>query len=147
MARLTEEERSFRKSGTGLPISKWWPFALIFICAALAGTDPVLLHNCLGIDTTPHYRGKAALFFLAAAVPCSPTLFFGGLWQWILFCGIWAPLPLAVINWRWSKRNGAYWAKVRARERELRKLRREAKVSAAKSDTIEAKSTDLGPPD
>ena len=146
MARLTEEERSFRKNGAGLPISKLWPFALIFICAAFAGTDPILRHNCLGIDTTPHYRGNAAMFFLTAAIHCSPTLFFGGLWQRILFFGIWAPLPLAVINWLWSKRNGAYWAKVRAREKELRRLRREAQKAAAKSDTIGVKPTDLDAP-
>ena len=134
MARLSDEERSFRKGGSGLPISRWWPFVVIFISAALAGTDPILLHNCLGIDATPNHSGKAALFFAAAAVPCSPVLFRGGLWQWVMFFGIWAPVPLAVINWRWSKRNGVYWARVRARERELRKLRRKAKTAAGKSE-------------
>lgn len=125
MARLTDEERSFRKIGAGIPFGRWWPLSTVVIAVMLASfTVPDLYMNCTGRAVEGGGKG-GALIRMALAVPCSPYLLREGFWGWTLFLAMWGPLPFAVVNWFWQKRHRAYWDRVRARERERRRLRRE----------------------
>lgn len=127
MPRLTDEEREFRREGRGIPFSRWWPFLAIFVAGILAPTaTPDFIALCTGYPLEVRGKGVAAIRLLLT-VPCSPFLFAGGPWGWMLFLGIWMPVPFAVVNWRWAKRSNAYWAKVSQRDNERRRLKRAEK--------------------
>lgn len=65
-------------------------------------------------------RGGAAVRMLLA-YPCSPYLLTGPWLEWLLFAGLYLPLPFLYLNRRWMKRHTAYWDGVREREKELRR--------------------------
>jgi hypothetical protein len=123
MAKLTEEERTFRKNGAGIPLLRALPAVVIIISICVAATNPLIWNECLGSDEAPHYRGKAGLIAATLTVPCSPYLLKGDVGSWLTFAGMWLPVPLAIVNWRWSRRLRRYWDKVRLRERESRRRR------------------------
>lgn len=125
MARLTDEERSFRKIGAGVPFSRWWPILIVWIAVTLAASViPDLFVTCIGHPMDGRGKALAAIRALLS-IPCSPHLLRYGPWGWALFAGMWAPVPFAVVNWRWQKRHRAFWNKVRARENERRRLKRD----------------------
>jgi hypothetical protein len=130
--KLTDEERHFRKIGTGIPFSRWWPVLAIVLALIVLGT-PQLFLDCVGLPLDSHGRRIAALKMLLL-YPCSPFLLRGGLTDWLSFALLWMPLPFAVVNWRWAARQRRYWNKVRRREAQLRK----AKASANKSEQMTA---------
>lgn len=125
MARPTDEERSFRRIGAGIPFGRFWAFPTVVIALMFASfTVPGLFMTCTGHPLED--GGKAgALIRMVMSAPCSPYLLREGLWGWTLFLAIWVLVPFGIINWFWQKRHRAYWDRVRARERERRKLRRE----------------------
>ena len=57
--------------------------------------------------------------------PCSPYLLTGSRLEWLLFAGLYLPLPFLYLNGRWMKRHKAYWDGVREREKELRRQKKE----------------------
>ncbi|MBA4763741.1 hypothetical protein [Sphingomonas sp.] len=125
MVRLTDEERSFRKIGAGVPFGRFWHFPAILIALILAGsTVPDLYLNCTGNPIDGGRKAGAAIR-MALTYPCSPYLLREGLWGWLLFAGLWLPIPFALINLFWQRRHRAFWDRVRARERERRRQRRE----------------------
>jgi hypothetical protein len=95
------------------------------------------LEGCIGFDIPAPQRRDYVGFVLrlGAAVPCSPRLLGGPLMHWVLFVGMWGPVPFAVTNFFWTKRHAAYWDDVRAREKAKRAEKRAAKaVQAAASE-------------
>lgn len=119
MARkLTPDERSIR-AGRGIPITRFWPAAVILLGLALAAADAPFILACTGKPLVGNGAAAGAVHLATAAV-CSPLLLRGSPPEWLLFAAIWAPLPLALLNWRWAKRHEAYWDGVRARERARR---------------------------
>ena len=136
--RLTAEEREIR-SGRGIPFSRWWPILAIFVLWIVASANPRVFEACLG--HTLEGRGRAvALARLAAIGPCSPYLFRGPPVDWLLFLVKWAPVPYALLNWRWARRHKAYWDVIRARERvkgEEKRARRTAQ-EASSDDSSES---------
>jgi predicted nucleotidyltransferase len=60
--------------------------------------------------------------------PCSPYLLHGGVEGWVVFLGLWAPWPIAFLNWRWARRQRNFWDGERSREAERRKARHNANM-------------------
>lgn len=58
------------------------------------------------------------------AYPCSPFLIGGDEWGWFLLALLWLPIPFAVLNWRWAKRQRAFWNEIRLREAKRRDAKR-----------------------
>ena len=138
MARLTDEERSFRKNGAGVPFGRFWAFpAMVIALMFTSFTFPDLFTTCTG-RSLDHASKASALISMVMSVPCSPYLLREGFWGWTLFLAIWVPVPFGIINWFWQKRHRAYWDQVRARERERRKLRREERRKQKESGTTGA---------
>lgn len=103
MVRLTDEERSFRKIGAGVPFGRFWHFPAILIALILAGsTVPDLYLNCTGNPIDGGRKAGAAIR-MALTYPCSPYLLREGLWGWLLFAGLWLPIPFALINLFWQR--------------------------------------------
>lgn len=61
---------------------------------------------------------------LLSTYPCSPYLLGEGMIGWLLFIALWAPWPVAFVNWRWAKRQRKFWNEIRERETERRKAKR-----------------------
>ncbi|MFL9842508.1 hypothetical protein ABS767_16175 [Sphingomonas sp. ST-64] len=124
MARLTDEERRFRKIGAGIPFGRFWHIPAIGLALILAGSTVRDLYlNCTGHPIEGGRKAGAAIR-MALTYPCSPYLLREGVWGWLLFVALWVPIPFAIVNLFWQRRHRAYWAKVRARERERRRQRR-----------------------
>lgn len=100
-------------------------------------TVPGLFMTCTGHPVEDTSKA-GALIRMVMSVPCSPYLLREGFWGWALFLAIWVPVPCGVVNWFWQKRHRAYWNRIRARERERRKLRREERRKQAESDATRA---------
>lgn len=124
MARLTDEERQFRKSGNGLPFSRWWPGLALFIAVGFANLTPHLFTRCVGAPLDGSGRA-AALVRSVLALPCSPVLLSGDYRDWLLFIALWIPVPFGIVNWRWAKRNRTYWLREYARREAKRAADRE----------------------
>jgi hypothetical protein len=122
--KLSDEERRFRKMGSGIPFSRWWPALAMLIAAAVVPAVSNLLVDCTGFTLDIH--GRRNPFPMLLAYPCSPFLLRGGATGWLLFALLWVPLPFAVVNWRWATRHRRYWDEVRRREAERRKAKRAA---------------------
>lgn len=123
--RLTDEEREIR-SGRGIPLGRFWAFPVMGLMVMLVSFDTALFERCLGNPLDMGGKGGAAVR-MAAAVPCSVFLLGGSAWEWLLFVGLWAPLPFALLNRGWAKRHKAYWDGVRHREAERRAEKRAAR--------------------
>jgi hypothetical protein len=124
--KLSDEERGFQKLGSGIPLSRWWPVLAALLAALIvAATTSHLFLDCAGIPLESRGRGIAGLKMLLA-YPCSPLLLGSGMADWPKFALLWAPVPFAVVNWRWAARQRRYWNRVRLREAERRKAKRRA---------------------
>ena len=123
--RLTREEREIRQ-GSGIPFTRWWPIPAIFLALGWAAFDSMLFVRCLGDPLQYGGRGGAVIRMLVA-IPCSPLLLRGPSSGWLLFAAIWVSVLFAVRNYRWAKRQRAYWNGVRAREQERRAAKAEAR--------------------
>jgi hypothetical protein len=121
--RLTDEEREIR-AGAGIPLKRWWPVLAILIVWTIAAANSQVFGACLGDPLEGRGRGIAAVRF-AAIGPCSPYLLRGSPLEWLLFISMWAPIPFAILNWRWAKRHRAHWDAVRAREKIRRAEKRD----------------------
>ena len=96
--------------------------------------EPQIFEACLGAALDGRGRGNAAIR-LAAIGPCSPYLLRGAPLEWLLFTAMWAPLPFAILNWRWAKRHKAYWAGVRAHEQARRAEKRAERAAREVAST------------
>lgn len=124
--RLSDEEREIRSS-RGIPFGRWWPIGALLLAVIFASTDLAMLERCTGKSLEGGGRA-GALVRLALAYPCSPFLLRGSALEWLLFAGMWLPIPVAVLNWRWAKRHEAYWDRIRQREKERRAAKRARKA-------------------
>lgn len=89
---------------------------MIFVAMIIiSSSDLPLFERCLGNPLDGDGKGWAATRMLAT-IPCSVFLLRGGAVEWLLFAGLWAPIPIAIRNYRWAKRHELYWDKVRLRE-------------------------------
>lgn len=127
--KLTEEERKFRTIGAGTPVSRWWPAALVLIGVLFAMFSPQFVANCTSGSLEQHGGRQKATVALLLAYPCSPYLLREGFFECLTFVLLWAPLPLAFINWRWSRRHRRFWDGERLKDVERRKTKRQAKRS------------------
>ena len=123
--KLSDEERHFRRVGSGIPFSRWWPALAILLAAIVVAASTNVVLECTGLALEGRGRGKAAVEMLLI-YPCSPFLLRDGVTGWFWFALLWMPLPFAVVNWRWAGRQRGYWNEVRLREAERRKARRVA---------------------
>ena len=126
MRRLTDEEREIR-SGRGIPPKRWWPFAVALVAVAIASVDLAMFERCTGkvLDG----GGRGGMWVRAGlAYPCSPFLLRGSWWDWLLFAGLWLPVPFAVVNLFWLRRHKAFWDRIRRREKEKRAEKRAQKL-------------------
>lgn len=131
--RLTNEEREIR-AGAGIPFKRWWPILAMFIVWTVAASSTQVFESCLGDPLDG--RGRAVgLVRLAAIGPCSPFLLQGSAVDWLVFVAMWAPMPFALLNWRWMKRHRAHWLAVRARDKERRVAKRASSAAAAKDQS------------
>lgn len=132
--RLTNEEREIR-GGRGIPFGRWWPILMfLFAMITISSSNLSLFERCLGNPLEGNGRGPAAVRMLVT-IPCSLFLLRGGPLEWLLFAGLWVPVPIAIRNYRWGKRHEAYWDKVRLREAQRRAEKRSRRnmVDAASS--------------
>jgi hypothetical protein len=127
--RLTDEERDIR-SGAGIPFARWWPVLVLIITWSIAAVDYDMFERCLGYRPHPH-TSRGSLVALPLAGLCSPFLLRGSPAEWLLFAGMWVPVPFAIRNWFWRKRHKAYWDRIRLREKE-RRADRKAETARAK---------------
>src|SRR3989344_6888410 len=125
---LTDEERHFRKVGSGIPLSRWWPAIAIFIGVLIAVLNPQFVANCTGLPLDEYSARRSARIALLVAYPCSPYLLREGLAGWLMFAFLWTPWPFAFVNWRWAKRQRRFWDGERLKEAERRQAKREAKA-------------------
>ncbi|MDK2767013.1 MAG: hypothetical protein KYX69_04765 [Sphingomonas sp.] len=134
MARLTDEERSFRKIGAGIPFGRFWHVPVIAIALILSGSSvPDFYLNCTGNPVEGGGKG-GALVRMLLTYPCSHHLLYEGVWGRLLFLGLWLPIPFALLNLLWQRRHRAFWDRVRARERERRRQRREEQRKSKAAD-------------
>ena len=125
--KLTEEERKFKRIGPGMPFSRWWPAAMVLVGLLFAIFNHQFVANCTGVSLEQRGGRQQATFALLLAYPCSPYLLHEGIVEFLTFVLLWAPLPLVLINWRWSRRHQRFWDGERLKEAERRKRRRQAK--------------------
>lgn len=141
--RLTSEEREIR-SGAGIPIKRWWPFASIYLWPFVASFDAPMLERCVGrfeagtgrgpewVYLALHGTGRdATLIQTLLAYPCSPYLLRGSVGEMFLFAAMLLPIPFMVSNLFWLKRHRLYWDQIRQREKIRRAEKRAEKDSAA----------------
>jgi len=107
---------------------------VVVIGIMIAAFDEPLFQRCLGEPLEIGGRG-GAMIRMAVAEVCSPMMLRGSAGEWLLFALLWAPIPFAVLNWRWAKRHTAYWNGVRQRETERRAEKQRAKIAARKSES------------
>jgi hypothetical protein len=124
--KLTDEERLFRKIGSGIPFSRWWPVVAIFIGFIFASLNSQFVATCTGINFDDIGSRGTSITVMLFAYPCSLYLLRDGLEGGLLFLGLWLPWPFAFVNWRWAKRQRRFWNNERLREQERRKAKREA---------------------
>src|SRR5262245_29498467 len=126
MRRLTSSEREIRSSA-GISLTRFWPFAAMFLADSMMSFDDQLFRQCIGHSIESSGRLAAAVR-LATAIPCSPYSFYGPISEQIAFVVFWGSIPFAILQIRWMKRHRAYWDSVRAREKIRRAERRSAQV-------------------
>jgi hypothetical protein len=136
--RLTDDEREIRKS-RGIPIVRFWPFALMLLADFVICSDTQLFRQCIGNPLYGRGGGGARLF---AAIACSPYYLHGSLFHLLIFACLWGPIPFAVVEILWMRRHGAYWNEVRAQE----KIKRAEKRKSKSPDTVSHQSSDPEPP-
>ena len=124
--KLSDEERSFRKMGAGIPFSRWWPAAAILLAAIVVAASTSVVLECTGLDLESRHGPRKGALEMLLIYPCSPFLLRGGMAEWLWFALLWIPVPFAVMNWRWAGRHRKYWHEVQLREAERRKERRAA---------------------
>jgi hypothetical protein len=125
---LTDEERHFRKIGSGIPISRWWPAVAVFVGFFIAALNADFIETCTGIPLDEYSARRSARIAMLFAYPCSPYLLREGVEGWLVFLSLWAPWPFAFVNWRWARRQRKFWDGERSREAERRKAKRDAKM-------------------
>lgn len=125
--KLTEEERKFTRIGAGTPFSRWWPVALVLIGVLFAMFSPQFVANCTGVSLEQRGGRQTATVAFLLAYPCSPYLLREGFFECLTFVLLWAPLPLAFINWRWSRRHQRFWDGERLKDAERRKAKHQTK--------------------
>jgi hypothetical protein len=126
--KLTNEERNFRRIGSGIPFSRWWPAAAIFVGLLVAALNPNFVATCTGMPLHEYSARQSAKIAMFLSYPCSPYLLREGTVGWLVFVGLWAPWPFAFLNWRWAKRQRRFWDGNRLREAERRKAKRDAEM-------------------
>ncbi|WP_427964873.1 hypothetical protein [Altererythrobacter sp.] len=126
--RLTDEERHFRKIGSGIPFSRWWPAAAIVFGVLIAALNADYVATCTGIPLDEYSAQRSARIAILFAYPCSPYLLHDGVEGSLVFLSLWAPWPFAIVNWRWARRQRKFWDGERSREAERRKAKRDAKT-------------------
>jgi hypothetical protein len=94
----------------------------------LASSNTEVFETCLGNPLEGRGRGVAAIRF-AAIGPCSPYLLLQSTKEWLLFIMMWAPVPFAILNWRWAQQHKAFWDVIRAREKVRRAEKRSQKAA------------------
>ncbi len=124
--KLTNEERLFRKVGSGIPFSRWWPVFAIFFVLFLASLNSQFVSTCTGLNLDDMGSRRATRTVMLFAYPCSLHLLRDGLEGWLIFLGLWLPWPFAFVNWRWAMRHRRFWNGERLREQERRKTKHEA---------------------
>jgi hypothetical protein len=122
--KLTDEERYFKRIGTGIPFSRWWPAAAIFGGLLVAPFYPHFVATCTGLPLHEYRPRQATQIAMFLSYPCSPYLLREGNIGWLIFMGLWVPWPFAVANWRWATRQRRFWDGERLREAERRKARK-----------------------
>jgi len=125
---LTDEERHFRKIGSGIPFSRWWPAPAIFLGVLIAALNADYIATCTGIPLDEYSARRSANISMLFAYPCSPYLLHDRVEGWLVFLCLWAPWPFAFVNWRWARRQRKFWDGERSREAERRKAKRDAKT-------------------
>lgn len=128
-SRLTNQEREIR-SGAGIPIKRWLPFAAIYLWPFVTSLDTSMLERCAGRFADGSGRAGAWERVLLT-YPCSPYLMRGSWAELLLFAALWLPIPFAILNLFWLKRHRAYWGRIQQREKERRTEKREHKSSGS----------------
>ena len=124
----TDEEQHFRKIGSGIPFSRWWPAAAIFLGVLIAALNADYIEACTGFPLEDYSARRSTIIAILFAYPCSPYLLHGGVEGWLVLLGLWAPWPIAFLNWRWARRQRNFWDGERSREAERRKARHNANM-------------------
>ena len=127
--RLTDEEREIR-SGAGIPVKRWLPFAAIYLWPFVTSLDTSMLERCAGRSADGSGRA-GAWERVALTYPCSPHLLHGSWAELLLFAALWLPIPFAVVNLFWLKRHRAYWSRIRQREKERRAEKKAQKIAGS----------------
>ena len=126
--KLTDEQRRFRREGSGIPFTRWWPAVAIFCGVLVAALNYQFVATCTGIPLDEYSARRSARIAMLFAYPCSPYLLRDGLDGWLIFLSLWAPWPFVFFNWRWARRQREFWRGERLREEERRKAKRATKV-------------------
>jgi hypothetical protein len=95
----------------------------MLIATIVMSVDDQMFLRCVGRTLAGGGRG-GSLIRMVAAVPCSPYYLSGQPIHYLVFAGLWAPIPFAVMQVLWMRRHKMYWDGVRAREKVKRAERR-----------------------
>jgi hypothetical protein len=139
MRRLTTSEREIRSS-RGVWITRLWPFALMLLAAITMSVDSELFQQCVGRPLDGGGGRIGALIRLVFAIPCSPYYLHGSVFHKFIFGSLWGPIPFAVLQILWIRRHGAYWDRIRAREK-IRRAERRATASVPADNGLEQNSS------
>ncbi len=129
MGRLTADEREI-KSSRGIPIWRFWPFAVMALVSLILNTDGNLFQRCVG---DPLYGRDRVHSFLRMilGVPCEIYTFRGGsLFEHLSVAMFFASIPFCVMHILWMRRHKTYWDGIRAREKLKRAEKRAAVVDS-----------------
>ncbi len=126
--KLTNEERHFRRIGSGIPFSRWWPAIAIFVGVVIAVSNAQYVATCTGIPLGEYSGPRSARIAMLFAYPRSPYLLREGLYGWLTFLSLWGPWPFAILNWRWARRQRKFWDGERLREAKRPNGKRAAKA-------------------
>lgn len=135
MRRLTNEEREIR-TGRGIPLNRWWPFAVVVLAMFVSSLDFPMLESCAGRFANGGGRAGAAVRLLLA-YPCSPHLLSRSWGERLLFVAMWGAVPFVLVNLLWVRRHGKYWEPIRQRERQRRAEKRAQKPTLAERPEAE----------
>ena len=97
MRRLASSEREIKRSA-GIALTRFWPFALMFVTASIMSFDQQLFQRCLGHPLEGGGR-LGAVARLAAAVPCSFYNLRGPLSKQMEFVCFWGRFLLQFNNY------------------------------------------------
>jgi len=141
MKRLSASEQEIRSS-RGIPIWRFWPFAVMLLVPLALSVDGDLFLRCVG--NSLYGSGRiAALVRMTVAIPCS--LYTGSVIERLAVGTFFAVIPFAVLQVFWMRRHKAYWDTVRAREKLKRAEKRTGNADAnspeSKVDADRARGT------